>query len=46
MDGDTFGGRVHDDAELLRGDLHRLLYDRTKSAAFSVNTPRSHRVTK
>lgn len=30
MDGDTFGGRVHDDAELLRGDLHRLLYERTK----------------
>ncbi|MEU2201909.1 FAD-dependent monooxygenase [Isoptericola sp. NPDC019482] len=25
MDGDTFGGRVHDDVELLRGDLHRLL---------------------
>ncbi|MFI0352870.1 FAD-dependent monooxygenase [Actinomadura sp. 9N407] len=30
MDGDTFGGRVHGDAELLRGDLHRLLYERTK----------------
>jgi 2-polyprenyl-6-methoxyphenol hydroxylase-like FAD-dependent oxidoreductase len=25
MDGDTFGGRVHGDAELLRGDLNRLL---------------------
>lgn len=30
MDGDTFGGRVHGDAELLRGDLLRLLYDRTE----------------
>ena len=27
MDGDTFGGRVHGDAELLRGDLNRLLFD-------------------
>ncbi|GLZ77756.1 FAD-dependent oxidoreductase [Actinorhabdospora filicis] len=27
MDADTFGGRVHEDAELLRGDLHRLLHD-------------------
>ncbi|WP_406067521.1 FAD-dependent monooxygenase [Micromonospora sp. NBC_01638] len=26
MDGDTFGGRVHGDAEILRGDLNRLLY--------------------
>ncbi|MEV0400562.1 FAD-dependent monooxygenase [Actinoallomurus sp. NPDC050550] len=30
MDGDTFGGRVHGDAEIQRGDLHRLLYDLTK----------------
>ncbi|MFI0453335.1 FAD-dependent monooxygenase [Actinomadura sp. 6N118] len=30
MDGDTFGGRVHGDAEILRGDLHRMLYERTK----------------
>ena len=29
MDGDTFGGRAHGDAELLRGDLTRLLYDLT-----------------
>ncbi|GLY87138.1 FAD-dependent monooxygenase [Actinoallomurus iriomotensis] len=29
MDGDTFGGRTHGDAEILRGDLHRLLYRRT-----------------
>jgi 2-polyprenyl-6-methoxyphenol hydroxylase-like FAD-dependent oxidoreductase len=27
MDGDMFGGRVHGDAEILRGDLHRLLFD-------------------
>lgn len=26
LDGDTFGGRVHGDAELLRGDLARVLY--------------------
>ncbi|MFG1926927.1 FAD-dependent monooxygenase [Cryptosporangium sp. NPDC048952] len=31
MDGDTFGGRTHGDAELLRGDLTRLLYDHTKN---------------
>ncbi|TMQ91553.1 FAD-dependent oxidoreductase [Actinomadura soli] len=31
MDGDTFGGRTHGDAEILRGDLHRLLYERTGS---------------
>lgn len=31
MDGDTFGGREHGDAEVLRGDLHQLLYDRTKN---------------
>ncbi|GAB2866536.1 FAD-dependent monooxygenase [Actinocorallia aurea] len=30
MDGDTFGGRVHDDAELLRGDLLHLLHELTK----------------
>jgi 2-polyprenyl-6-methoxyphenol hydroxylase-like FAD-dependent oxidoreductase len=29
MDGDTFGGRVHGDAEVLRGDLQRLLYEWT-----------------
>jgi 2-polyprenyl-6-methoxyphenol hydroxylase-like FAD-dependent oxidoreductase len=29
MDGDTFGGRVHGDAEVLRGDLHRILYELT-----------------
>ena len=34
MDGDTFGGRVHDDAELLRGDLHRLLHDAAGDTAF------------
>ena len=30
MDGDTFGGRVHGDAELLRGDLNQLLYELTR----------------
>ncbi|WP_155355921.1 FAD-dependent monooxygenase [Acrocarpospora macrocephala] len=30
MDGDTFGGRHGGDAEILRGDLNRLLYDLTK----------------
>ncbi|WP_424528716.1 FAD-dependent monooxygenase [Sphaerisporangium viridialbum] len=30
MDGDTFGGREGDDAEILRGDLNRILYDLTK----------------
>lgn len=29
MDGDTFGGRAHGDAELLRGDLTRALHDLT-----------------
>ncbi|EXG81927.1 FAD-dependent monooxygenase [Cryptosporangium arvum] len=29
MDGDTFGGRTHGDAELLRGDLTRLLHRHT-----------------
>lgn len=33
MDGDTFGGRVHDDVELLRGDLHRLLREGAAGAA-------------
>lgn len=27
MNGDTFGGRTHGDAEIQRGDLHRLLRD-------------------
>jgi 2-polyprenyl-6-methoxyphenol hydroxylase-like FAD-dependent oxidoreductase len=30
MDADTFGGRVHDDAELLRGDLTRLIHEPTR----------------
>lgn len=30
MDGDTFGGRAHGDAEVLRGDLNRLLFERTR----------------
>lgn len=30
MDGDTFGGREHGDAEIMRGDLNRLLYDLTR----------------
>uniref|UniRef100_A0AAU2JVK8 FAD-dependent monooxygenase n=1 Tax=Streptomyces sp. NBC_00049 TaxID=2903617 RepID=A0AAU2JVK8_9ACTN len=30
MDGDTFGGRQGDDAEILRGDLNRLLYESAK----------------
>ncbi|WP_116071796.1 FAD-dependent monooxygenase [Asanoa ferruginea] len=29
MDADTFGGRVHDDAELLRGDLATMLHELT-----------------
>ena len=29
MNGDTFGGREADDAEILRGDLNRMLHDRT-----------------
>jgi 2-polyprenyl-6-methoxyphenol hydroxylase-like FAD-dependent oxidoreductase len=32
MDGDTFGGRAHGDAEILRGDLHRLLHERTEDS--------------
>jgi 2-polyprenyl-6-methoxyphenol hydroxylase-like FAD-dependent oxidoreductase len=30
MDADTFGGRAHGDAEILRGDLARLMYERTR----------------
>ncbi|RSS80274.1 FAD-dependent monooxygenase [Streptomyces sp. WAC06614] len=30
MDADSFGGRVHGDAEIMRGDLTRILYDLTK----------------
>ncbi|MEU4330367.1 FAD-dependent monooxygenase [Nonomuraea dietziae] len=30
MDGDTFGGRTGEDAEILRGDLNRLIHDLTK----------------
>ncbi|MET0136038.1 MAG: FAD-dependent monooxygenase [Kibdelosporangium sp.] len=30
MDADTFGGRQHDDAEILRGELNQILYDLTK----------------
>jgi len=30
MDADSFGGRAHGDAEILRGDLARLLYERTE----------------
>ncbi|MFD8087053.1 FAD-dependent monooxygenase [Kitasatospora sp. NPDC059722] len=31
MDGDTFGGRVHGDAEILRGDLNRILCELTEN---------------
>lgn len=34
MDGDTFGGRDHDDAEILRGDLHRLLFEATEGVEY------------
>ncbi|MDG4825830.1 FAD-dependent oxidoreductase [Asanoa sp. WMMD1127] len=34
MDADTFGGRVHDDAELLRGDLARLLREGASGVDF------------
>jgi len=34
MDGDTFGGRTHGDAEILRGDLHRLLFDATQGVEY------------
>lgn len=30
MDADTFGGRQHGDAEIMRGDLNQLLYAHTK----------------
>jgi 2-polyprenyl-6-methoxyphenol hydroxylase-like FAD-dependent oxidoreductase len=30
MDGDSFGGRESHDAEILRGDLNRVIYDLTK----------------
>ncbi|GAA1582007.1 FAD-dependent monooxygenase [Actinoplanes couchii] len=33
MDADTFGGRVHDDAEVLRGDLLRVLFELTRESA-------------
>ncbi|TDV52197.1 FAD-dependent monooxygenase [Actinophytocola oryzae] len=34
MDGDTFGGREHGDAEILRGDLHRLLFEATQGVEY------------
>jgi 2-polyprenyl-6-methoxyphenol hydroxylase-like FAD-dependent oxidoreductase len=34
MDGDTFGGREHGDAEILRGDLHRLLFEATRDVEY------------
>jgi 2-polyprenyl-6-methoxyphenol hydroxylase-like FAD-dependent oxidoreductase len=34
MDGDTFGGREHGDAEILRGDLHRLLFEATQDVEY------------
>lgn len=34
MDGDTFGGRTHGDAEILRGDLHHLLFDATDGVEY------------
>jgi 2-polyprenyl-6-methoxyphenol hydroxylase-like FAD-dependent oxidoreductase len=34
MDGDTFGGRAHGDAEILRGDLQRLLFEATKDVEY------------
>lgn len=34
MDGDTFGGREHGDAELLRGDLQRLLFEATDGVEY------------
>lgn len=34
MDGDTFGGRSHGDAEILRGDLHRLLFEATEGVEY------------
>lgn len=34
MDGDAFGGREHDDAEILRGDLLHLLYEATEGVEY------------
>ncbi|GGT44325.1 FAD-dependent oxidoreductase [Nonomuraea spiralis] len=34
MDGDSFGGRVHQDAELHRGDLARLLHEATDGVEY------------
>ncbi|MBA2895499.1 FAD-dependent monooxygenase [Nonomuraea soli] len=34
MDGDSFGGRVHQDAELHRGDLTRLLHEATSGVEY------------
>jgi 2-polyprenyl-6-methoxyphenol hydroxylase-like FAD-dependent oxidoreductase len=34
MDGDTFGGRAHGDAEILRGDLHQLLFGATQGVEY------------
>ncbi|MFF0309272.1 FAD-dependent monooxygenase [Streptosporangium sp. NPDC004379] len=34
MDGDSFGGRVHQDAELHRGDLARLLHEATAGVEY------------
>ncbi|HYQ62653.1 FAD-dependent monooxygenase [Actinophytocola sp.] len=34
MDGDAFGGRGHDDAEILRGDLLRLLFEATEGVEY------------
>lgn len=34
MDGDAFGGRGHEDAEILRGDLLRLLFDATEGVEY------------
>jgi 2-polyprenyl-6-methoxyphenol hydroxylase-like FAD-dependent oxidoreductase len=34
MDGDAFGGRDHDDAEILRGDLLTLLYEATEGVEY------------
>jgi 2-polyprenyl-6-methoxyphenol hydroxylase-like FAD-dependent oxidoreductase len=33
MDADTFGGRRHNDAEIMRGDLNQVLYAHTKDDA-------------
>ncbi|MFL6121549.1 FAD-dependent monooxygenase [Actinophytocola sp.] len=34
MNGDTFGGRAHGDAEILRGDLLRLLFEATDGVEY------------